>query len=366
MGTSSEAESIFLQGNAFLQNRDDANAATCFRVALSIDPLLAEAHANLGWVLAAKGATEEADALYRRALFLSSSDSRIRLNYGAFLAKLKRFGAAERVYLGAIDLASQRPAAWSNLAVLYTQMQRYEEAERASKKSLDLDPEYRNAHVNLAYLLLRQGRFEDGFRHFEWRPWQARLQDAAGCPPWQGQPLDGRRLLIGHEGGFGDAIQFSRYVPILAATGRVTLVTPRALVPLMRSLRGVESVVALEDPAPGEWDFCTSLMSLPHLLRTRLDSIPDALPYLSAPSSCGQRVASKPTGCHVGLAWRGNPTSRTTRIARSMLACWARCRASTAPASSACTKTPRRRSSPLPGFPCSTSRHSKTSRKPRP
>lgn len=307
-----DAERLFFEGNAHLSARNHASAETCYLGAVSLDPLLAEAHANLAWVMTQIGATARADEYYRRALELCSGHYELRLNYGAFLARLKRFEAAERVYTGAVDLDPSRASAWSNLSVLYVQLGRFEAAEECCRKSLSLDTGYDKAHVNLAYLCLRDGRLEDGFRHYEWRGWQASLEQRVSCPRWSGESLIGRSLLIAHEGGFGDAIQFSRYVALAKEAGarEVTLICPRPLKALLETLDGVDSVLSLEEPLTGHWDLWTSLMSMPHRFGTTLANIPAALPYVSPDTEEAAKWRSRlPKELPlIGIAWRGNPS----------------------------------------------------------
>ena len=308
----SDAERLFHEGNAHLHAHDEAQAEACFRRAVTIDPLLAEAHANLGWVVARSGASDLAESHYRRALALSSSDVQLRLNYGAFLAKMKRFKASERVYMGAVDLDPSRPQVWSNLASLYAQMERFEEAEDCCRKSLALDPTYAKAHINLAFLCLRRGLFGEGLAHYEWRGWKADLSKHVAGPRWAGESLIGKSIVIGHEAGFGDAIQFSRYAGLLRQRGasRVALVCPQPLRTLFDSLDGVDEVVGFDEPLLGEWSTWTSLMSLPFHLQTRIDTIPAVLPYLrAAPADIDRWSACLPEArTRIGLVWRGGAT----------------------------------------------------------
>ena len=305
----SDAERLFHEGNAHLHAQDHARAEACFRSAVTIDPLLAEAHANLGWVVERTGTPDLAESHYRRALALSSGDIQLRLNYGAFLAKMKRFKAAERVYTGAVDLDPDRPQVWSNLASLYAQMERFEDAEDCCRKSLALDPGYAKAHINLAFLCLRRGLFGEGLAHYEWRTWQADLSKHVAGPRWAGESLIGKSIVVGHEAGYGDAIQFSRYAGLLRQRGasRVALVCPQPLRDLFTSLEGVDEVVGYDEPLLGEWDTWTSLMSLPFHLQTRVDTIPAALPYLCSPPAASARWAERLPAARtrIGLVWRG-------------------------------------------------------------
>jgi thioredoxin-like negative regulator of GroEL len=306
------AEQLFFEGTRQIAAHNYADAEDCFRRTVAIAPHLAEAHANLGWLLDEANAPEEADACYRRALALNASNPQILLNYGALLARMKRFCEAEAVYLNALQLNPQSAAAWSNLGVLCAQMARYAEAITCCVNSLLIDPDYAKAHINLAYLYLRQGRFEEGWAHLERRTWKYTPPPSVTCPRWRGGSLQGKSILIGHESGLGDMIHFARYAQVLRDQGarRITLVCPPALQRLLASMPGVDEVLSLDAALPtGNWDCWTSLMSLPFHCKTRLHGIPAALPYLHTDQQAAARWnALLPSArLRVGLVWQGNP-----------------------------------------------------------
>jgi Tfp pilus assembly protein PilF len=306
------AEQLFFEGTRQIAAHNYADAEDCFRRTVAIAPHLAEAHANLGWLLDEANAPEEADACYRRALALNASNPQILLNYGALLARMKRFCEAEAVYLNALQLNPQSSAAWSNLGVLCAQMARYAEAITCCVNSLLIDPDYAKAHINLAYLYLRQGRFEEGWAHLERRTWKYTPPASITCPRWRGESLQGRSILIGHESGLGDMIHFARYAQVLRDQGarRITLVCPPALQTLLASMPGVDEVLSLDAALPaGNWDCWASLMSLPFHCKTRLHGIPAALPYLHANQQAAARwnALLPQARLRVGLVWQGNP-----------------------------------------------------------
>src|SRR6185436_12304707 len=130
------------------------------------------------------------------------------------------------------------------------------------------------AHCCLAQALLSTGRYEEGWEELEWR-WRG--EDASlRLPPfrqpvWDGrEELAGKRILLHAEQGYGDAIQFIRYAPLIAARGaRVIAICDPALVALFRRVPGVESVVEPGQPLP-QFDCHAPLMSLPRAFRTTL------------------------------------------------------------------------------------------------
>jgi len=308
------ATHLFHEGTRHLAARDFTHAEACFRDAVDQSPALGEAHANLGWLAEAAGRLDEADAHYRRARMLRPSQPTIHLNHGALLARLKRFDEALAVSWRAVELDPASAAAWSNLGVLLAQLGRHPDAEACCRRALALAPDYVNAHVNLAYLCLRDGRWDEGWAHYARRGWQCELEDRAGCPRWHGEPLAGRAVLVGLEGGFGDMIQFARFATLLKQAGarRVSLLGPPSLQQLLATLAGVDEVLSADDPLPAaHWDCWTSATSVPQLLGTRPGTIPAALPYLRADPAAVVPWQARLGGLHglrIGLIWKGNPS----------------------------------------------------------
>jgi len=173
---------------------------------------------------------------------------------------------------------------------------------------------------------LREGAFEAGWREYEWR-W--RLPGAIPprhqtLPAWQGEPANGRTLLVWWEQGFGDTVQFVRYLPMLVRQGwRVVLEVHPAQFRLFSPQEGVV-IVAQGDPLP-ECDVQCALLSLPFLCGTRPETIPWDSPYLQAdPAATAVWRARLPEGgVRVGLVWQGSPDHKDDRNRSIPLTCFA-------------------------------------------
>lgn len=161
-----------------------------------------------------------------------------------------------------------------------------------------------DAHLALSHVLLATGEFLPGWAEYEWRlrsPLHQRLSPAMTRPAWNGMAMPGRRLLLVADQGFGDAIQFARFIPLAAGRcGGVTLVCPAPLLPLFARLPGVSACVP-DFAAAGHHDAHAFLGSLPHIFGTVSHDIPASVPYLPQP---GTRPSGPRT---VGLVWAGNP-----------------------------------------------------------
>ncbi|WP_295957006.1 tetratricopeptide repeat-containing glycosyltransferase family protein [Rhodoferax sp.] len=311
--TIADAEALFFDGTQRLTAGDATGAETCLRAALALAPTLAEAHANLGLALEARGALAEAADSYRTAIRHNPTLPQTFVNLAGVLLLLRQLDGAEMACAQALRLRRDDPDTWCNLGAVYARMGLELESEEACREAIHLQPGHAKARFNLAYLLLRQGRWEGeegGWAQFEWRDWYAALAQQLRCPRWQGEPLAGRSVLVGFEAGHGDMLQFGRYCAELKArgAGRVTLLCHPPLKRLLATLPGVDALVGFDEDVPPT-DCWTPLLSLPALCQTRLDTVPAALPYLHAePALVAAWAPRMPVhGLRVGLVWKGNP-----------------------------------------------------------
>jgi tetratricopeptide (TPR) repeat protein len=180
--------------------------------------------------------------------------------------------------------------------------------------ALKADPDSVEAHCNRALLLLATGDYPRGWQEFEWRWRRSELQtirDLFAREWWSGGSLAGRTILLFAEQGYGDAIQFARYAPLVARMGaRVVLDCHPPLQALFRNVEGVSAVLA-SDAEIADYELCAPLMSLPRLLGTSLATIPADIPYLRAAPEAASRWRERMggAGVRVGLVWASNPST---------------------------------------------------------
>ncbi len=195
---------------------------------------------------------------------------------------------------------------------------RREEALASCERAIALKPDSPEAHFNKGACHLALGDYERGWEGYEWR-WQTRhaaaLPDFPG-PLWRGDAAIANQTILVHaEQGFGDSLQFCRYVPMLARRARVVLDVPRPLARLLASLDCDMQIVARGDDLP-PFDAWIPMLSLPRAFNTTLATIPAAVPYLRADpeqaSRWRDRLAALP-GRKVGLVWAGSPLSPQPR-----------------------------------------------------
>lgn len=289
-----------------------ADAVAAQRRAIELDPRLAEAHSNLACALYDLKQFDEAEAAARRAIQLNPQSHAAYLNLGNALRERDDFDGAMQAYQQSLRLGRPPEEPLVNIGDMLRSIGRYDESRAVLEEVLRNAPESILAHRTLALVLLLHGEFARGWAEAEWR---LRAPKSSGSrfvqPMWDGRGLNGQTVLLHFEQGLGDTIHFARYAPLVAARGgRVILEVQPGLARLMRTLNGVDQVVARGEPLPS-FDVHAPLLSLPHLFQTTPDTIPRDVPYLRADDSLVEswrsRVPIEPGVKRVGLVWAGNP-----------------------------------------------------------
>lgn len=337
----------FRSGNALQEDARFAEAVACYDRAICLKPNYMEAHRNRGNALRRLGRLAEALASYDHAIALrpnvasytnrgnvlrelerhdaalDSYDRAIALdpryaeihnNRGSALQELGRLEEAVESYRRAIALKRDYAEAYSNLAVALTKLKRIEEAIAQFNQAIALRGDYHEAIWNRGLAHLVAGEYASGWRDYEARK---RRKIPVGNrsfskPLWLGDAeVEGKTILVHWEQGFGDTIQFSRYVKLLADAGARVLFAPqRPLASLMATLDPRVQIVDLDESLP-EFDFHCPLMSLPLALKTDSpQAIPRASRYLDfdrAKASAWRAALGEKTKPFIGVAWAASP-----------------------------------------------------------
>ncbi|MCC6316054.1 MAG: tetratricopeptide repeat protein [Gemmatimonadaceae bacterium] len=300
------------RGIALRGMREEAEAIRSLARAVELDPSHLNALSNLGVVLKEARRYDDATRAFERAITVAPDNAAILANFASVFERTGEHDRVRHWAQRAIDADPGYAESWNLLANVAMESGNFAEAEALYERVRSTDPENRNANWNLALLWLLQGDFVRGWPQFEWRK---RLQSVVfdhgdyGPNAWQGDPLDGRTILLHSEQGIGDAIQFVRYAPVLKdrGAGRVVVEAPFPIVPLLAAARGVDAVVARGAALP-RYDVHANLMSLPGLVGTTIETVPADIPYLDVePRATSALVAAPPDRLKVGIVWAGNP-----------------------------------------------------------
>ncbi len=311
------------RGNALKELGRYEAAIESYDRAIALQPAFAEAHSNRGNALHELHRFEDALAGYDRALALRPDFAEAHSNRGNALQELRRHDEAVASYDRALLLRPDMAEVHSNRGNALTELRQFERALESFDRAQALRPDLADAHFNAALCRLLTGDFVRGWEEYEWRWGTAQLKDARrnfARQQWSGsEQIAGKTILVHAEQGFGDTLQFCRYVPHLAARGaRVILEVQKPLHSLMSTLSGAAQIVSRGDRLP-HFDLHSPLLSLPRAFGTKPGTIPSDTPYLSA--SAGKTAAWRARlgdddRLRVGLVWAGSSRKELPNAAR--------------------------------------------------
>jgi Flp pilus assembly protein TadD len=353
------------QGKALMMEGRFAESIDAFEAAIESVPQSPECHLWLGKARSRMGQIESAIQALRMATVLAPEYLEAYTNLGALLLQNEAIDDAVSAFQTCVSLAPQNSAVYLNLGIAYKARGDLDSALSMLQRARDLAPAwaethyqlgkglsavggleaaimtYREAiarqpnrwdiHLSLAVLLLKHGYFREGWQEYEWR-FQSGARSLQGpirsYPTWQGGRFDGRTLLIWGEQGYGDRIQFVRFVSAAKRLGgNVILECDPKLVRLFTTCSGIDKVMRTGENTV-KADLQLPLLSLPRVLGTTLEDLPLTIPYLFPPSDdppeLNAILVPYKDQFKIGVVWTGNPkhamnTSRSCTPAHFIL-----------------------------------------------
>mgnify|MGYP003694026257 CR=1 FL=1 len=226
------------QALALHQRGDAAAAEAIYREVLAAAPDHPQAQHFLGVIHYQRRELDAALPLLERSIASLANEPEFHNNLGLALAAADREAEAIAAYRAALAIKDDHAVAWNNLGLALQSVNDVAAAIAAFRRATLLKPEFAQAHWNLALALLLDGQFREGWREYDWRLELAELgkdRHAFFGPAWDGTAPAGKTLLIYAEQGLGDALQFARYLTLLADAGARCIVHCRdALRPCSR------------------------------------------------------------------------------------------------------------------------------------
>ena len=319
-----DANVYYNLGNALQDQGQLAEAITAFQHALSLNPQFCQVYNNLGKALKEQKQPADAIACFQQALFLNPNDVHAHNNLGGVLKEQGNLTEAMLYIQRALALNPNNADTYNNLATIWTEQNKLDKAIECYLKALRINPNLAEVHFNYGTLLLKKGDLITGWLKYEWRfKIKTGKHPQLKQPLWEGNPLAGRRLLVHWEQGFGDIIQFVRYLPLIKG-GTVILAIQSPLKQLLNGLPGVDLLIVKSyDNEPDiAYDVWIPLLSLPNLFATTLDTIPASIPYLYPDSQKVEkwRTRFESARFKIGLVWSGNPKFQYNRNRSASLA----------------------------------------------
>ena len=277
-------------------------------------------HFQRGNELYSQGKIEDAVTAYRQCVALQPEFPNARFNLGVALGDAGLYAEAAEVLQQVVDAEPERAQAHNSLGFAFARRREIKKAIAAYERAIELEPKYAQAHMNLGMCLLQAGDYTRGFVEYEWRRQTPQFPTVRSPhPSWDGRPAPEKTLLIYNEQGAGDAIQFARYLPLVAERCKKLIVACRPdLMTLFATIPGVGDICAPVDIKVGDFDTHLPMLSLPHVFGTTLATIPSSTPYIDAGALRRRKenpALALPSSAHakIGIVWAGSPINRTDR-----------------------------------------------------
>lgn len=297
------------------------DAIACLARVTELNPADWAAWNDAGCCLRAMGRNDEAKHWMLQAVAKAPERATLHANLALIDFELNDYVPCARHLSNAFDRDPLNPEALHTQAMLLSATGQHREAEAVDLQALAVKPDYPAARLGLALSMLTQGRLREGFAAYEAR-WvgsdraEQQKQPTVSRPQWHGQPmLPGARIAVLPEQGFGDQLQFARFVPrLLEHFHDVTWVVPQELQRLFESSfadERINIVNGIDEGMARSVDVELPLLSLPLVLGVDLADLARPGPYLAPPPQLVERWRSRVAsidGLKVGIAWQGRPT----------------------------------------------------------
>lgn len=309
-------DGYYLLGNTLREMKEKEKALECYNKTAELAPTFAPVFNNIGAHYFAERNYDKAIPNFKKAYELNPKDYLTLHNLGNAYIKNNDIQNAYKAFQEVIKLNPKYAMGYNSIGNCYLRSYNLQKAYEYYNKTLEIEPEHNYARLNLGMILLMHKDFKKGWPLYEWRTKTNRNRHAEVMPPeefrWKGQPLTNKTLYVYYEQGFGDTVNFIRFLPELEKLGaRVIFKSQTPLVDLLQANYNFEIVDNAVPDEEIQYDYHVSLLSLPGLLNVTDKTIPCKDKYLSANPEKGQYYKEtyfNTDKLKVGLFWQGSKT----------------------------------------------------------
>lgn len=297
------------RGHALRELRRFEEALADYGRAVSCKPDHLEALYHRAKLLQDLHRFEQAIVAYDEMLAVKPDAVQALQNRGAAHYALGHLDEALRCYDRALAADSESSSAWYYRGGVLLELERIQEARASFDRAVELNPDSVRVRNARGRLKLLTGDFATGWEDYEVGQRRHGVGHDDRIPFWAGEQPRGRSVLVSAAQDARDTIQFSRYLPMLAARGAsVVFFCPQDLVRIFSGL-GPRIHVVAQPPQKQRFDYLCRIRSLPYLMGADGKSIPPNLPFIRVEPERIERWRARigAQGFRIGICWRGAP-----------------------------------------------------------
>ena len=251
--------------------------------AIKVKPNNLGFYASLGCAYSSIQNYPNAIDAFLSAIKLDPEASQVHFYLAEAYRQMEDFKKSLNHFQKCLDISKDHLGALLMSGIVQEELKHFNQAKELYLSCIDAYPDYVTAHVNLGMCYLLTGEYNKGWKEYEWRLKldSKHYKHKFDKPQWNGEALNGKKLLVVCEQGFGDSIQFIRFTKVLSDEGaKIIVIAQEELNCLLKNQQGVDEVYNFDDQIP-DYDFYVYLLSIPRILEWEPKMNIQNFPYIS-------------------------------------------------------------------------------------
>lgn len=329
MSKQQKAQELLLQAYNYHQSGKLPEAKELYLKSLKLDKNNPDANHLLGLILKNEGDFDAGIASIQKAIKIAPQNHVYYYNLARIYHQTDRFEKSIETFKKALEVKSDYVDAYFNMGIVYEDYNYLGDAIECYKKAVAIDPNLNDAKFNMSLALLASGKFADGWSAYRSRMLPMKENKGLQLPELnkplyddRSISLEGKRLFVYHEQGFGDNIQFIRFLPLLKDKLGLKEVYYKALKPQLSLFQSqgafLKAHIVSDDPDESLYDYHIPLMDLAWILGITDLNMPFKerylLPDVTKVKKFDENFESFDRVLKVGLVWQGSKTQKNDHI----------------------------------------------------
>ena len=302
-------------GLVYEKGKKFEKAVECYNAAIKIDPKEIKPYLGLATLYKDQLEYDEAIKVYQQGLINNPSNHIILSNLGNLFYLQHKYEDAIISHQRAVKAKPDSHEVQFNFANTLLNSGKYTEAIDAYRKTSELKPNFYRAKINLGTTLLSMANFAEGFKEYSYRIYEDKnfqsVLDKKNSI-WNGQNIENKKILVITDEGFGNTLQFSRYLETLSQLNcKIIFKCQEELHHFFEDMIHIEEIVGLDSDYQ-DFDYWVPLQNLIHLLTPDLTAncpLPSILKINDNKLLEWETLIALDDKIKIGLNWQGSKSN---------------------------------------------------------